>query len=207
LVHRCSVNQRLPVLETHHIPLEHTRRTMLILVRVIAIEESVPEPLLFGLPPFTFKLHTRLRVLPSAPFNARCDGFGLIFHGAPPLLDRTSADCGPSASSPANLNASRTVRLKRKEDARGSKHRALSHFFLLCASYPICSNQLQWFDRASQKLQSDARWRRVVEICRIKYPAKDTLSCSIGLAIQRFPARGGDLVYLVFSACLVCLAR
>ena len=93
LVHRCSVNQRLPVLETHHIPIEHTGWTMLILVRVISIEESVAEPLLFGLPAFNLKLRTRLRFLPSAPFNARCDGSGLIFHGSPPLLDRTSADC------------------------------------------------------------------------------------------------------------------
>src|SRR6266704_2494306 len=85
LVHRCSVNQRLSVLETHHIPLEHNGRTMmLILVRVIYIEESVPEPLLFSLPSFTLKLSTRLRFLPSAPFNARCDGFGPIFHGSPP---------------------------------------------------------------------------------------------------------------------------
>jgi hypothetical protein len=66
---------------------------MLMLVRVISIEESVPEPLLFGLPSFKLKLRTRLRFLPSAPFNARCDGFGLIFHGSPPLLvDRASAD-------------------------------------------------------------------------------------------------------------------
>ena len=70
LVHRCSVNQRLPVLETHHIPIEHTGWTMLILVRVISIEESVAEPLLFGVPSFKLKRRTRLRFLPSAPFNA-----------------------------------------------------------------------------------------------------------------------------------------
>jgi hypothetical protein len=64
LVHRCSVNQRLPVLETHHIPIEHTGWTMLILVRVISIEESVAEPLLFGLPSFNLKLRMRLRFLP-----------------------------------------------------------------------------------------------------------------------------------------------
>jgi hypothetical protein len=93
LVHRCSVNQRLPVLETHHIPIEHTGWTMLILIRVIAIEESVPEPLFFGLPSFKLKLRMRLYLLPSAPFNPRCDGFGLIFHGSPPLVNRASADC------------------------------------------------------------------------------------------------------------------
>ena len=64
LVHRCSVNQRLPVLETHYIPIEHTGWRMLILVRVISIEESVAEPLLFGLPSFNLKLRTRLRFLP-----------------------------------------------------------------------------------------------------------------------------------------------
>jgi hypothetical protein len=63
LVHRCSVNQRLPVLETHHISIEHTGWTMLILVRVISIEESVAEPILFGLPSFNLKLCTRLRFL------------------------------------------------------------------------------------------------------------------------------------------------
>jgi hypothetical protein len=64
LVHRSSVNQRLPVMETHHIPIEHTAWTMLILVRVISIEESVAEPLFFGLPSFNLKLRTRLRFLP-----------------------------------------------------------------------------------------------------------------------------------------------
>jgi hypothetical protein len=37
---------------------------MLILVRVISIEESVAEPLLFGLPSFNLKRRTRLRFLP-----------------------------------------------------------------------------------------------------------------------------------------------
>jgi hypothetical protein len=37
--------------------------TILILVRVISIEESVAESLLFGLPSFTLKLRTRLRFL------------------------------------------------------------------------------------------------------------------------------------------------
>lgn len=64
LAHRCSANQRLPILETHHIPPEHTGWTMLILVRVISIEKSVAEALLFGLPSFTLELRTRLRFLP-----------------------------------------------------------------------------------------------------------------------------------------------
>ena len=64
LVHRFSENQRLPVLETHHIPIEHAGWTKLILVRVIFIEESVAEPLLFGLPSFDLKLRPRLRFLP-----------------------------------------------------------------------------------------------------------------------------------------------
>jgi hypothetical protein len=92
LVQRCSANQRLPVLETHRIPLEHTGRTMLIFVRVISIEESVPEPLLFGLPSFKLTRRPRPRALPSTPVNARGDGFGQIGHGSSPLLDRTSAD-------------------------------------------------------------------------------------------------------------------
>lgn len=92
LVHRGSANHRSSVLETHRIPLEHTERTLLVLVRVISIKESVPEPLLFGLPSCKLKWRTRPRALPSAPFNARCDGFDRIGHGASPLLDRTSAD-------------------------------------------------------------------------------------------------------------------
>ena len=64
LAHRCSANQRLPILKTQHIPSEHTGWTMLILVRVISIEESVAEPLLFSLPSFTLELRTRLRFLP-----------------------------------------------------------------------------------------------------------------------------------------------
>ena len=83
LVHRCSAHQRLPVLKTHCIPLEHRGRTVQILVRVISIEERVQETLLFGLPSFKLKLRTRLRSLPSAPFNARCYGIGRVCHGSP----------------------------------------------------------------------------------------------------------------------------
>jgi hypothetical protein len=68
LAHRSSANQRLPVLETNQIPLEHTGQTILILGRVnSSIEERVAEPLQFGLPSFTLKLRTRLRFLPLAP--------------------------------------------------------------------------------------------------------------------------------------------
>lgn len=92
LVHRSSANQRLPVLETNHISREHTGRTKLVRVNA-SIEERVAEPLHFGLPSFTLKHRMRLRFLPSAPINARFDGCGLIFHGSPPLLGRTGADC------------------------------------------------------------------------------------------------------------------
>jgi hypothetical protein len=94
LVHRCSVNQRLPVLETHHIPLEHNGRTMmLILVRVIYIAESVPEPLLFSLPSF----HAQAEHTPafSAVGTIQCE-MRWIWSYIPwlsSLLDRTSADC------------------------------------------------------------------------------------------------------------------
>jgi hypothetical protein len=54
----------LPILETQHIPPEHTGWTMLILVGVISIEESVAEALFFGLPSFTLEFRTGLRFLP-----------------------------------------------------------------------------------------------------------------------------------------------
>jgi hypothetical protein len=92
VVHKGSAKHLAPVLEPHRVPLEHTGRTLLILVRVIFIEERVPEALLFGVPSYTFQRRLRLRALPSAPFNARCDGFGRIGHSSPPLLDRTSAE-------------------------------------------------------------------------------------------------------------------
>jgi hypothetical protein len=92
VVHHGSAKQRVPVPEPHRIPLEHTERTLLILSRVISIEESVPETRLFGLPSFQLTRRPRLRALLSTPFNARCDRSGLICHGSPPLLDRTRAD-------------------------------------------------------------------------------------------------------------------
>jgi hypothetical protein len=92
MVHRGSAKHRVSVPETQRIPLEHNERTLLILGRVISIEERVPETLLFGLPSCNLQLRTGLRFLPSAPFNARCDGFGRISHGSPPLLDRTSSE-------------------------------------------------------------------------------------------------------------------
>ena len=50
---------------------------MPILVRVISLEKSVPETLLFGAPSFHFTLRRRLTLLPPAPFyasNERDDG-------------------------------------------------------------------------------------------------------------------------------------
>jgi hypothetical protein len=88
-----NANHCSAVMETHQISLEYTSRIIPILVRVIPIVERVPETLLFGMPPLKVKLRTRLSFLPLAPCNARCDGFMCIYHGSPPLLDRTSVDC------------------------------------------------------------------------------------------------------------------
>src|SRR5262245_16053120 len=93
LAHRCNANHCSAVLETHQISLEHIWRIIPILVRVISIEESVPETLLFGVPTLKVRLRTCLSFLPLAPCNARCDGFVCIRHGSPPLPDCTSADC------------------------------------------------------------------------------------------------------------------
>src|SRR5215831_17795837 len=95
LVHCGHAKHRVPVREPQHIPREHTGRTLLILVRVISMEERIFEPLRFGAPARTFQRCTHLRALPSAPVNARCDVFVRIGHGAPPLLERTSAKVRP----------------------------------------------------------------------------------------------------------------
>src|SRR5215831_10059013 len=79
-------NQCLPVLETHRIPLEdieHTGRTLptiLMLVRAISLEKSVPQTLLFGAPSFHFKLRTRLLSQPLAPLNASFEGGVAMCH-------------------------------------------------------------------------------------------------------------------------------
>src|SRR5437868_9521221 len=80
------------ILETHHISLEDASWIPTILVRVISIEERVPETLLFSVPSFKVKQCTRLSFLQLAPCNARCDGFTCIRHGPPPLLDCESVD-------------------------------------------------------------------------------------------------------------------
>ena len=130
LVHRSSANQRLPVLETNHIPLEHTG---LILGRVnSSIEERVAEPLQFGLPSFTLKLRTRLRFLPLAPFNARCEGFGLIFHGSPPLLGRTSADCAACLPRLPLMWPSQWPSLSRFKNTLVKSHRRCQGFNTSC---------------------------------------------------------------------------
>ena len=79
---RCNANHCSAVLEPKQISFEHTSRINPILVRVISIEESVPETLLFGVPRFEVKRHTRLSFLPLAPCNAGCDGFTCIRHGS-----------------------------------------------------------------------------------------------------------------------------
>jgi hypothetical protein len=92
LVHRGSAKHCLPVLEPQRIPLEHTRRPLLILGRVISMEESILEPLRFGAPFCNLQWRTHPRALLSTPFNARCDGFVRIGHGSPPLLDPSNAE-------------------------------------------------------------------------------------------------------------------
>src|SRR5215831_7890508 len=93
-VYSSKANQGSPVLEPHRVPLEHSRRTMPILVRVISLEQSVPEPLLFGAPSFHFTLPRRLTPLPPAPFYAsdeRDDGLchTLTVKGVTILTPRT----------------------------------------------------------------------------------------------------------------------
>ncbi len=90
---QCEAPRARP--EPQHIPLEHTGRTLLILGRVISMEERIMEPLRFGAPARTFQRRTHLRALPSAPLNARCDVLGRIGHGSPPLLDRSNAEVRP----------------------------------------------------------------------------------------------------------------
>ena len=107
-----NANHGSAVLETHQISLEHTSRIIPIPVRVISIEKSVPETLLFGVPRFKVKLCTRLSFLPLAPCNARCDGFTCIRHGSPPFLDRDKCGlcCRPTT---------RFSLISRKMDTRG----------------------------------------------------------------------------------------
>jgi len=81
-VHSSKANQSSPVLEPHRIPLEHRGATLPILVRVISLEQSVQEPLLFGAPSFHFTLRRRPTPLPPAPFDAsdeRGDGLCLTW--------------------------------------------------------------------------------------------------------------------------------
>ena len=73
-----KTSQRLSVLQTHRIPLQHNGRTILILICAISIEKRIPEPLLFGEPSFQLRSRIHLRFLPPAPFNASYDvGVGL----------------------------------------------------------------------------------------------------------------------------------
>jgi hypothetical protein len=126
VVHGGSANQRLPVLETHHIPLEQTGRTLLILVCVVSIEERVQETLLFGLPSGKLTRRTGLRALPSTPFNARCNGFA---HSSPPLLDRTALTMRPVCFVARSFQAH--SRFHRKEDARRSTELVIASCGLL----------------------------------------------------------------------------
>jgi hypothetical protein len=76
----CQANQGSPVLETYRIPLEHSGRTIPILVRMIAIEKSVPKTLLLGARRVEFSLRTRLRSPPLAPFDESYDEGASVCH-------------------------------------------------------------------------------------------------------------------------------
>jgi hypothetical protein len=185
LVRRGSAKHRVSVLETHRIPLEHTERTLLILGHVISIEERVPETLLFGLPSCTLQMRTRLRGQPSAPFNARCDRFGRIGHGAPPLLDRTSAEWAARLprrplmwmSQGLYLSRFRNTLVRRIKDARGSQHRVQWQVFYMFQS--VVGIRWRVPEMTSGSLRK-AGWG----ICRITHTAQDNLSCSTGLEIE-----------------------
>ena len=133
VVHKGSAKHLATVQEPHHIPSEHFRRILLILVCVIAIEEGVSEALLFGMPSCMFQRRPRLRVLPPAPFNTRCDGCGRIAHRSPPLPDRTNTDHAARRTHRLRISGHRTDIAQRMPG--GSTHR------VLCKCL-ICSTQL-----------------------------------------------------------------
>src|SRR5215475_16185413 len=76
----CQANQGFPLLEAHRIPFEHTGRPIPVLVRMIAIEKSVPKTLLFGARRVPFHLRTRLRSQPPAPFDESYDEGASVCH-------------------------------------------------------------------------------------------------------------------------------
>jgi hypothetical protein len=158
---------------------------MLILVRMIFIEESVQEAILLGLPFFKFKLRKRLRSLPSAPFNARCDGIGRICHGSPPLLDRTRAD--PVAlllSCSSNTSVKLHKYFTSQRVCHGSKHRPLAPCCLAerRVSYMFQSVAVVLCLAPENTIRSlgKASWRNLKD----KVFSQDKLSCSTGLVIK-----------------------
>jgi hypothetical protein len=144
LAYRSSAHHRVPVLEPHRISRVHPGRTLLILVRVVSVEERVPEPILFGLPSCRLKRRTCLHPLPSAPFNARCDGYGsgcgCRCHGSPPLLDRASAECaGLATSLPAPVDVTGAVSVTLQEHPREDAKRMPSTVSALPGGRSDCS--------------------------------------------------------------------
>jgi hypothetical protein len=104
----------LPILETGRIALEHTGLTIPIVVRVISIEESVQETLLFGAPSLQLRLRTCLHSLPLAPFNASYDRGIRVFHGSPPWLKRRSLGYLPALNFQIVIQSFDTCRLCRQ---------------------------------------------------------------------------------------------
>jgi hypothetical protein len=72
MFHDCGTDQREAILKTHHIPLKHIGRTVLVLVSVISTEKRIAQTRLFGSPAFNFARRTRHRLLLLAPCNAGC---------------------------------------------------------------------------------------------------------------------------------------
>jgi len=192
LAYRSSAHHRVPVLEPHRISREHPGRTLLILVRVVSVEERVPKPILFGLPSCSLKRRTCLHVLPSAPFNARCDGYGCgcRCHGSPPLLDRTSAECAAWIPPCPLLGMSQGPSLSRFRNTLVNRQRGCQApcplFLGSCGVLGILYVPISYRDSLARP-RDDDRLREEGKVggnCTITPPAQYNMSCSTVLVIE-----------------------